>query len=525
MCDTNSTEVNARRNLSALTRTNVAIDPRSAAHYGLLALVTAILLFPLLLLPLNPDNDTYQAMAFALSEGKGLPYLGSWDQNFPGVVFYHWLSIKLFGLTELGFRIVDLLNRVAIALVVFAMVYRRADIRSSWLSVVLVVSFYLLGGYWNAGQRDSFASFWLILMLLAITREHVRRTDIIFAGAAIAIAAFIRPTNAIFIALLLGPWLTRQQTFVDALYGIGSFAVFMLILVLPWISEPGGMEAFITATVRFNTDVYGGVREPAGHFFETLQHFLPLCVLGLLGLIIALRYDAVWRKGWALFVTYTILGFGVILLMGKYHVYHFEILFPVLIIGACWLISKLAGILKYPKLVYVAVAAVVIYLYYPHGLIRDFIARGGDNIAREKIYNNLSSFPVYGREIELEISQYLESIERDRRKVEILTLWPGLRWRSGYPGLSRFTTTYALSMEGPYGLTNYQIDWRNELDSLLTLSRPTVIVAAMGPEYLFRYSKISSDSLLRSLPRMRELVLNEYYLDTTFGGYRVYRRT
>src|SRR5688500_2502312 len=96
-------------------------DNRPWLLFVLLGAGAAILLLPLLLFPLSPYNDIYQSMAFAMDQGKGLPYLGSWDQNFPGVVFYHWISIKLFGASDIGFRVIDLLNRVAISLLLFTL--------------------------------------------------------------------------------------------------------------------------------------------------------------------------------------------------------------------------------------------------------------------------------------------------------------------------------------------------------------------------------------------------------------------
>src|SRR5580704_12325465 len=76
---------------------------------------SAVILLVTLLLPLGFDNDLYESMGWALYAYHGLPYLGSWDHNFPGIVFVHWASIALFGASDFGFRLFDYLVHIAMA--------------------------------------------------------------------------------------------------------------------------------------------------------------------------------------------------------------------------------------------------------------------------------------------------------------------------------------------------------------------------------------------------------------------------
>jgi hypothetical protein len=501
----------------------MSITDRVKLQY-VLGVSAAILLSPLLLLPLNPDNDTYQSMAFAMAEGKGLPYLGSWDQNFPGIVFYHWLSQALFGLSEIGFRLIDILNRIAIALLVFNIVQRLVSRKAAILSVLLVVLHYLQGGYWNAGQRDGFAVTWLLLALWFLMSESLTRKTVSFVGVSLALATFIRPTNAAFLVLLLVPVLAHRAIPKLVLYGLAGAVVTFTILVLPWVLQPGGLDAFITATLRFNADVYGLDREPLRQFLETLRSYKYQYIIGIVGLAAACYQERSTRPAWMLLAMYFVIGLGVILVMGKYHVYHFEIVSPMVLIGLTYAISRIANVVRRQWLVYSVTAILLMIGFYPASLIGQFINRGADAEAREQIYANFSSFPQFSREDELAVTKYLKQNTLPSSQVEILTLWPGLRWRSGYPGVTRFTTTYSLSMEGPKGLMPYQHSWRQELDSSLATIHPQVIIAATGPEYLFHYSKISPDSLLRSLPSMSHILNATYTLDTVIGGFRIYQR-
>src|ERR1017187_1840168 len=75
----------------------------------------AIILLVTLLLPLGFDNDLYESMGWTLYAYHGLPYIASWDHNFPGIVFVHWTSIALFGASDFGFRLFDYLVHIAMA--------------------------------------------------------------------------------------------------------------------------------------------------------------------------------------------------------------------------------------------------------------------------------------------------------------------------------------------------------------------------------------------------------------------------
>src|SRR5437867_1551207 len=77
-----------------------------------LGLLSLFVLPVILLYPLHVDNDVMQAMAVELARYGGLPYLNSWDTNFPATVYIHVASIVAFGNNILGFRTMELLYEV-----------------------------------------------------------------------------------------------------------------------------------------------------------------------------------------------------------------------------------------------------------------------------------------------------------------------------------------------------------------------------------------------------------------------------
>lgn len=494
----------------------------SRYHYVLLGVVAGALLLPHLLLPLNSDNDTYQAMALAMEQGKGLPYLGSWDQNFPGVVFYHWIGIKLFGLSDLGFRLIDVLNRIVVALLCYVIARRFTGPRAAMLAVPLVCLHYLSSGLWNAGQRDGFALTWLLVALYQLTKDTISSRDAVLATISIALATFIRPTNAAFLLLAISWILKTERKLNSSLIVLLSFVCTLLVLLLPWIFHENGLREFFLAAIRFNLDVYAGERDTFSNLLDSLGVHVWFYVLALAGLIASLVTKRIDRR------TKLLLGYGliaalVIVVMGKYHIYHFEILLPVTVLFIAIAFDWVGKIVKQPHATAIVTLVAGFILFYPIGLVSQFIKYGANEASLKRLYYNLASFPDFGLRTEEDVITHL-SKEGILNDTEFLLLWPGLRWRSEHAGLTRFTTTFALTMEGKHGLTEYQTRWRREIDNALLTRTPSMIVAATGPEYLFRYSRISPDSLLRTLPGITTAMSNSYSLDTTIGGYRIYRR-
>src|SRR5580704_646395 len=98
-------------NLPLVSRPNIRM-------MSLLLVINAGILAVVFLIPFNSDLDLHHTMGLALTQGH-LPYLGSWDNNFPGIVYFHALSILLFGKGYIGFRILDMLVHLGTAACIY----------------------------------------------------------------------------------------------------------------------------------------------------------------------------------------------------------------------------------------------------------------------------------------------------------------------------------------------------------------------------------------------------------------------
>jgi hypothetical protein len=490
-----------------------------------LMIVCALLLSVHLLIPLNSDNDIYQSMAFAMSEGQGLPYVGSWDHNFPGIVAYHWFGIELFGLSDVSFRLIDVINRLLIAYLTYRIARSMFGESVAWLAPMLVVLQYLASGFWNAGQRDGFAVMWLLLAIYTVIQYKRTPSKLAIITLSVVLAAFIRPTNILF-TIPLAAWLLWHKQWRYLRLLALFIAGFTLACLLPWMLMPNGLEQFYLSAIRFNLDIYSPERDGASNLLASLSIYKYLfATAAAAGLTMLLRgRRASWESNtYIILLAYLVTAILLIVAMGKYHIYHFELLVPVLVLLVCGGIETVSS--KYGRmLINFALFVAAFLLFYPRHLASQYVRWGADSHAREQIANNLASFENYGLDVEESVASHVRTEISPRDRVEFALLWPGLRWRAGIPSATRFTTTYAMTMSGRGGHTSYQQDWIAEYDSMLAAVYPKLIVAAMGPSYLAEARGMSPDSFIQALPRFGPMLSNNYSLDTVIGGYNIYKR-
>lgn len=106
------------------------IFPRDRTPVGIVLFLICVLILPAILLyPFNGDNDIWQWIASEFVRYGWLPYVRSWDNDFPGVTIVHATAIAVFGNSMLAFRVVEY---VVISLTVIAL-YRTSRL---WLSEV-----------------------------------------------------------------------------------------------------------------------------------------------------------------------------------------------------------------------------------------------------------------------------------------------------------------------------------------------------------------------------------------------------
>lgn len=487
----------------------------------------AVLLLKHLLVPLNPDNDTYHAMAWQLYGYGHLPYLGSWDQNFPGIVYIHWLSIALFGNSAIGFRMVDALFHLANALLLFSLTRRFLNAKAAAVTAVLYVLYYTHDSFWLAGQRDGFAVTFVLLALWWFYERKQHRYFVV--GLLLGCATVLRPTFALFALaiLLLEQANLRTMLRWAAQVAAGALCIWLLQFI-PYIVSENGMREYYLATIRFTADLYGGHALPWSTLLlwnRAQKIFFTILFIGVIALLVQKRGLAPNRDVSRVLLLLFAASALPVLLMRKFSIYHYDPLFTLLTPVCAYLLIATADLFKrYRNIALFGLLAIVAIRMFPRHVVKDYFVPAASASSRlEHVYDRIDHDTLYGERAERELAQYLRSNTGPDDAIEIASIWPGAAWMAERRRASRFTTWYALAMTREGKQTEYQQAWQREYVNSIRTARPVFVVIARGPRsFLISHENEPSNMFFR-LPGMQGLMDSNYSFDSKIRGFDIYR--
>jgi 4-amino-4-deoxy-L-arabinose transferase-like glycosyltransferase len=522
------------------------LTDRSRSLFRVIVLL-AIVLAGHLLVPFNRDNNLYQSMGFHLVRYGRLPYLGTFDQNFPGIVYIHAATIAVLGNSEFAFILVDTLCKVLIGVLLYLLLRRWFDERTATISALLSAVFCYIGGYWQTGQREVFALPFILLAVLSYYRYvEDRRGSVFFGSLAIGLliscATVIRPTNILFGLVLLAASLykaRRLSIIPPFLFGIASLWV---LILFPYLLIPQGFERFYNSTIRFNLDVYAApqYQESFWYSFHKPQEMLAdvVLLLGIALLIVFRIRNTVWKNVLisrpSLVDIYLWIGLYIaaripVIVMGKYLGYHYvPIIILSVVIVAIW-INVIANILpSFLRIPFIATVFVALVLcFYPWHYVQlwyEAIEKGIEH-PLEYAHSARSLSPIDSLESEeYEIARYVNRPENRRGKVESCAMFAGLYWKSEREPASAFTTIVPLELRGNGQTPSYQLQWRREFMDSLRSAKPRFIILSHSMVAVPVLLSEPPADFLHRLPGFDSLLASDYQLDTAIRTWDIYGR-
>ena len=112
------------------------------------------------------DQSLYSYGAWVWTHYHLPPYLGVFDQNFPGIFIIHRLAFAIFGESIIGFRVFDLLVQLSSLTMIFYLSKRLSGSGvAGFLSGVFYGIYYFGLGNFDTGQREAYI-LWLFLISL-----------------------------------------------------------------------------------------------------------------------------------------------------------------------------------------------------------------------------------------------------------------------------------------------------------------------------------------------------------------------
>src|SRR5581483_7431532 len=440
---------------------------------------TAGILAVTLLLPLGFDNDVYEAMGRTLYAYHGLPYLASWDMNFPGIIFIHWASIALFGASDFGFRLFDYLTHIAMAGMYFAVLREWLNPFQRFTAVTLYALYYASGQWGLAGQRDEYAVLFLLIAVLVYFQWYARPGSkrsygpAVIIGVLCALAFLVRPTYLLFllsfsIVFARNPFLPLKKSFLSAL--VVGFVVPTSILVLAYGVERNGIVQLYNSVIRFNLEAYSGISVPV-HLFTIGR--APIYIAAAIGLFFIARkkrskgmpsstqHAALKRE---LLICFAVSALLSPIVMGKYFTYHFAPFMMIAIGFAAVGVNRMAEWISLPALRPLSVVSLLIVFaacYYPRQLIRIFLSELGNEHPVERTYERVLDNSLTGIRAQNDVVAYIDRTLESDRPIEVASFFPSLRWRSGRPMATRFTSLVPL-VPAVRSVPGYVSEWQRE---------------------------------------------------------------
>jgi hypothetical protein len=524
-------------------------DKRFTERQGWLVVIASIVLvLPVIFLkPMGPDQGTFQSMALEFVRRGSVPYLGSWDMNFPGNVFIHALGIKVFGNSDTGFRLVDFFSYSIATIVLYQLALRWVSPTRAALACFLYVLLYSGKSYTALGERDTFATMILLVAILLTVRTSNAGTKswasslmLLLSGLLVSANIMIRPTYAAYALLwVYFIWKHVPNGVLNILLYLAGTCALPIAFLFWYASIPNALNEFYLATIQFNADIYGnrflGV-------YAIRMIVLNAALLGAMFYFVRRRKQFRWNpdthalhppKQELEFVEYyAMLTVVVIIIMRKFFRYHYEPLFPIFcIILSVVVIGSLTSLFADPRRsrrTYLAplTAGVLIAcgLYvYPWSSASAFI-RNVSTVGMKAAQD--SSFIQYKEaRDEFMLADYVYRNIMAGREIEPALMSPGLRWRAEKPLATRFTTPQPLVMRKADGtFTDYQLEWRNEYMKRLTTLQPDMIVLDVAHSWFIREFSPNFEGFEHDLPALDSLLKSGYRLDTVIGVSAVYRR-
>jgi len=486
-------------------------------------LLCAILFACTLTYPFNNDNALYAYMADLLLKGR-LPYIGSWDQNFPGIIAVHALQILIGGHSQLAFHIFDIVLQIVGSYLLFKIGTRLYDERAGALAAVLAALYYVQQGFWMAGERDTYVS----ILLIAAFYFALKKDSAFLVGLLAGLTVLFRPTYGLYPLIFFGWYLFDAQRKRAALDLIGSILPVLVVVII--YSIAGGLKDIWDATILFNLKVYSG-EGASFSFWEPIRFY----VISLFAAAAGIRW--MWKKERSgLFLWSALFAASVISLIVLYRhsVYHYHPAMTLFILASAMGWIKIADVVAARWSPLRMILPAILFLFFSAQTFRgNTIAHVLADIAGGRIHSLGGSYDRYepsttfGVAVQRNVGEYLKAYTSPNEAVQMFGPYSYPQYYAGLLTASRFQTLHAITMRrGSDSLQFFQKNWRAEYLQDMQRKHPLYFIVCDAPEAFRQYygGRLGHEILREDFRELGVWLDSSYYPETKIGAFTLYRR-
>jgi hypothetical protein len=493
---------------------------------------SALILACTLTYPFNNDNALFAYMSALLLEGR-LPYIGSWDQNFPGILLIHTPQILLFGRSQLAFHVWDILIQLIGAYYLFRLGLRLGGRQAAFLAPVICAFYYVQQGLWMAGERDTYVSILLLAAIYHASDHYKLSRRAILAGVLLGVAMLFRPTFGLLVpCFLIYLLLERRKPAELTRFATGATIPVLILAVIYLLA--GGLDEFYAATISFNTAVYIG-QGSIFSFWEPVRFYLLVVPFAIYGLWSLYKTDRNITLLIALCFAAAIVS---IILLYRHSVYHYHPAMTLfLLLGAIGFGGVIARILESARsrtaklALQLASVTVVLGFFTVQTLRGNTIKTVLGDLFTGKIksldhaYSYYEGSPDFGVHVQKAVGEYLRTHTTCGDAVQMFGPYSYPQYYSHTSTASRFQTLHALTMrrEGDR-LTPHQTAWRREYLADLARVQPMYFIVCDAPDAFrqFYAGRLGHEILKDDMTEVGEWLAKNYLRDTVIGAFTIY---
>jgi len=450
----------------------------------------------------------------------GMPYRDAFDLKGPLAYLLFSLAELLFGRHQFGIRILEALALagVAAALIRGSRHVAAADLRP-WVAITLICWWSSLT-FFHTAQPDSFCALGLALAFVPLLGGSTTRS-VTTAGFVAGLVTAVKPVFGLFVfvpvlAVLLDNPARKDVARKVTLIALASLVPVMAVTV--WFVARGALSDMYEILIHYNAVEYSGVTDPisrdralgVGRF---LMWFIKGPMIGGLPLV-AVAMLSGWRernRALTLASFWFLTGAAVILIQGRYFVYHWTVVMPPLTL----LIS--AGATRVRAMGRSGLAAAACLIVIGTASIEPAVedwrwARYEIGADTETQYYTRFRQGNYDAADETAAAEFLRTDARSGERIALFGYDGTAIYLSGLPNATRFTFPLPLLglRSSPATRKHYQGEFLAGLDT-----RPAyVLVGLLYP---------SRAEAFKLFPELADVLKERYVLIRTFRNIQVYR--
>lgn len=510
--------------------------PKILLLLGIWVAYTAVLGALYVVTPPSPDLSIFDYIGWRVLSGDTL-YVDVIEQNWPGAMWLHTLSVWLFGNHLWSFRLFDYALMVAGACGLFLLGASSGMRWTGFIAVPLYQMMYVTSSPWLTGQRDIVAGHVLILLAVLYLRAGMAsriRWMCVF-GAGMALVVMTRPTYLLFPLCLIGFNLMaryRDPEVRQAIVKDGAVALLAFLATLAAIATygayTGGLQGWYEAAVVYNLSAYSGTAS-FKEVFSTLvstvfswHWYYAFSILGFVLWLVHGRGDTLLAL--SCIVLTALVSFVV---QGKAFGYHLAVVLPVLALLSAQSIAWACDAINRRREPVILMVAVLVLLIAAAGSVKkmysSFRLQGqylSGQINRQS-YLDQTGYDFEGMTLgdAVSVSTYLGSHSTNQDTV--------LVWNRGiivnFLSERRSPVPYAtIGMLHQFRHTSeLSTAWLSRLERVLECSPPKYLI--LGAKAVVTQSAMA-DSTAQSAPLhpadaiLAKAISNQYRPEGTIGG-------